>query len=122
MNNGDGVWPIGGSMALSRNIEKRYLELKGEVAYRSKVTRIIVKDGAATGVQLADNSKHFADLIVSAAGGYSTIFGMLEGKYVNDKISAYYKAYPKTQAFGLEVWYGIANDLSEEPHALVLFP
>ena len=121
MNNGDGGWPIGGSMALSRNIEKRYLELKGEITYRSKVTRIKVKDGAATGIQLADGSEHFADLIVSAADGYSTIFGMLEEKYVSEKIRAYYGAYPKTQAFGLEVWYGISHDLPEEPHALVLF-
>ena len=48
-------------------------------------------------------------MVVSAADGYSTIFDMLDGKYVNDSIQAYYKAFPKMQAFGLEVWYGVAT-------------
>ncbi len=121
LNNGDGGWPIGGSIALSRNIEKRYLALGGEVAYRSKVKQIIVKNNTAVGVQLDDGSEHFADLVVSGADGYSTIFNMLQGKYVNDAIRAYYKGYPKAQAFGLEVWYGVARDLAKEPHAIVLF-
>ena len=121
LNNGDGGWPIGGSMAISKNMEKRYLELGGEIAYRSKVDKILVENNKAVGVQLEDGSKHSAEVIVSAADGYSTIFSMLDGKYVNDPIQAYYNAVPKTQAFGLEVWYGVALDLSKEPHALVLF-
>jgi hypothetical protein len=46
---------------------------------------------------------------------------MLEGKHDNEAIKAYYKAYPKMQSFGLEVWYGIAQDLAKEPHAIVRF-
>ena len=121
LNNGDGGWPIGGSMALSRNIEQRYLELGGKVAYRSKVKKIIIKDNLAIGVQLEDGSEHFADRVVSAVDGYSTIFGMLEGKYVNSTVDAYYKGYPKTQAFGLEVWYGVDQEFPDEPHSMVLF-
>lgn len=70
---------------------------------------------------MEDVSEHFAEVVVSAADGYSTIFGMLEGKYVSTPIREYYKAYPKTQAFGLEVWYGVDRDLSNQPHALVIF-
>jgi phytoene dehydrogenase-like protein len=120
-NSGDGGWPIGGSMALSRNIEKRYLGLGGEVVYRAGVKRVIVKDCKAVGVVLEDDSEHFADLIVSAADGYSTIYRMLDEKYINNKISAYYKAYPKMQPFGLEIWYGVNMNLSGEPHAIVRF-
>jgi phytoene dehydrogenase-like protein len=118
---GDGGWPIGGAMALSKNIEKRYLELGGEIAYRAKVRKIIVKDSAAVGVQLEDGSEYFADTVVSDADGYTTIFSMLDGKYTNETISAYYKAYWKMQPFGLEVWYGVSMDLQGEPHALVRF-
>jgi phytoene dehydrogenase-like protein len=121
LNQGDGGWPIGGSMALSKNIEQRYLGLGGQIAYNSKVKSIIVKDGVAVGVQLGDYSEHFADIVVSAADGYSTIYDMLEGKYVNPTIEAYYKAYPRVQPFGLEVWYGVAKEFPGEPHALVLF-
>jgi phytoene dehydrogenase-like protein len=121
LNNGDGGWPMGGSMALSKNIEKNYQNLGGEITYNSKVKKILTNQNKAVGVMLEDGSEHFADLVVSAADGYSTIFNMLEGKYVNEKINAYYKGYPKTQAFGLEIWYGIKQTFSKEPHAMVLF-
>ncbi len=121
LNNGDGGWPIGGSMALSSNIEKRYLELGGEIAYRSRVEKILVNSDRAVGIQLSDGSKHHAEVVVSAADGYSTIFSMLDGKYLNNLIRTYYEAYVKTQPFGLEIWYGVALELSKEPHALVLF-
>jgi phytoene dehydrogenase-like protein len=118
---GDAGWPIGGSAALSKNIENSYLSLGGKVHYKSRVKKIIVKEGVAKGVQLEDGSEHFADLVVSAADGYSTIFGMLDGKYTAPLIDAYYKSYPKTQSFGLEVWYGVKRDFVNEPHAMVLF-
>ncbi len=121
LSQGDGGWPIGGSMALSSNIEKRYLELGGEIAYSSKVKNIVVKEDRAVGVQLEDGSEYYADIVVSAADGYSTVFGMLEGKYVNPTIEAYYKSFPKTQPFGLEIWYGVNREFKGEPHSLVLF-
>jgi phytoene dehydrogenase-like protein len=121
MNKGDGGWPIGGAYALSKNIEKHYMELGGQIAYRSRVVKILVENDEAVGVQLEDGTQHFADVVVSAADGYSTIFKMLEGKYANDFIRAYYDAYPQTIPFGFEVWYGVNMDLSGEPHALVLF-
>ena len=118
---GDAAWPIGGSAKLSSNIEKRYLSLGGEMHYNSMVTKIIVEDNVAKGVELEDGSKVFADLVISAADGHSTIFGMLEAKYTNQFIDAYYKSYPKTQAFGLEIWYGLDRSFAGEPHAMVLF-
>jgi len=121
MSKGDGGWLMGGSSAVSKNIERRYLELGGQIAYRSQVVKIIVENDIATGVQLEDGAQHFADIVVSAADGYSTIFNMLEGKYVNDLIRGYYSSYPKTLPFGFEIWYGVNRDLSGEPHALVLF-
>ena len=121
LSEGDGGWPIGGSSSLSNNIEKRYLELGGQITYRSKVVKIMVENNNAIGIQLEDSSQHFADIIVSAADGHSTIFNMLEGRYVNDFIRSYYNSYPKTGPFGFEVWYGINRDLTGEPHALVLF-
>lgn len=121
MNKGDGAWPIGGSLALSKNIERHYLELGGQIVYNSEVLKILTKNDTAIGVQLEDGSQHFADILVSAADGHSTIFNLLEGKYVNDFIATYYDSYPKTGPFGFEIWYGINRDLTDEPHALVLF-
>jgi phytoene dehydrogenase-like protein len=121
LNIGDAGWPIGGSEAFSGNIERRYHELGGEAHYNSKVQKIIVKDDVAKGVQLEDGSEHLADIVISAADGYSTIVGMLNEKYTSQTIRSYYKSYPRTQYFGLEIWYGVNRSFSEEPHAIVLF-
>lgn len=120
-NKGDGGWPIGGSLALSKNVEKYYLELGGQINYNSRVLKILTENNKALGIQLEDGSQYFADIIVSAADGYSTIFNMLEGKCASDSIRTYYDSYPKTIPFGFEVYYGLSRDLSGEPHALVLF-
>ncbi len=121
LNVSDAGWPLGGSAALSCNVEQRYLELGGKVHYNSKVKEIIVEDDVAKGIRLEDGSEHFADIVVSAADGYSTIFGMLKEKYTSQFIQSYYRSFPKTQAFGLELWYGLNRDFSGEPHAMVLF-
>lgn len=121
LNIGDCAWPIGGSAALSKNIEKTYLEHGGQVNYYSKVEKILVKDDTAVGVQTQDGKEHYADLVISAADGYSTIHGMLQGKYTTQFIKTYYESFPKTQPFGLELWYGVNRTFSGEPHALVLF-
>jgi len=97
------------------------LELGGEVTYHSKVSKVLVENNKAVGVQLQDGSQHFADIIVSAADGYATIFGMLNGQYVNNVISTYYQSHPETISFGFEVWYGVNRDFNGEPHSLVLF-
>ncbi len=117
----DAAWPIGGSAALSKNIERQYLELGGKVTYNSRVKKIIVEDDVVKGVELEDGTQHRADLVISAADGYSTIYGMLDGKYTTELIDAYYKTYPKTQYFGLEIWYGVNRSFTNEPHAMVLF-
>ncbi len=121
LNQKDGGWPMGGSMALSKNIEQRYMSLGGEIAYGAKVKKILVKDGTAVGVQLEDDNEHRADIVVSNADGYATIYQMLDGKYTNEIIDAYYKAFWKLEPFGLEIWYGLNREFSDEPHALVLF-
>ena len=121
LNVGDAGWPMGGSGVLSRSIERRYVNLGGETRYNSRVEKVIVEDGGAKGVQLEDGSEHFADVVISAADGYSTIFGMLDGKYTTENIHSYYKSYPQMQPFGLEIWYGVNMAFSSEPHALVLF-
>jgi len=118
---GDGGWPQGGSLTLSRNIEKRYLELGGKIAYKSKVQKVLVENGMATGVRLIDGSEHRADVVISAADGYSTVYTMLEGRYLNDTIRSYYNEWvSKDQDFGLEVFLGVARDLEQEPHALCI--
>ena len=81
----------GGALALTGPIEKRYLDLGGDVQYNSRVEKILVENERAVGVRLADGSEHRADWVISAADGRTTIFGMLEGKYVDSGIAERYE-------------------------------
>ncbi len=72
-------------------MERRYLELGGEVIYGATVEEILVEHDRAVGVRMVDGSEHRADAVISAADGRSTIFDMLKGRYVNDRIVRRYR-------------------------------
>jgi phytoene dehydrogenase-like protein len=86
-------YPIGGSMPIAHSIETRYLALGGKLNYKKKVEKILVKNNRAIGVKLVDEEQK-SDYVVSAADGHETIFEMLDGKFVDDKILDYYKNFP----------------------------
>lgn len=111
-------YPIGGSLEFSRAIERRYLNLGGEIHYRSRAKKILVEDDRAIGIQLEDGSEHRADIIISAADGHSTIFDMLGRKYVNAKIQDYYDNLPIFPPL-IHVALGVARLFDELPHSVV---
>lgn len=84
-------YPVGGSLEFARSIEQRFRDLGGEITYGSRVRRILVQEDRAVGVELEDGSRHFADAVISAADGYSTIFQILEGRYLDNKIRRLYE-------------------------------
>jgi phytoene dehydrogenase-like protein len=116
----DAGYPIGGSLALAQAIEQRYRELGGEISYDSRVDRVLVEDNRAVGIRLEDGAEHRADDVISAADGQATIFGLLEGSYVNAAIRSAYQTCPILQPL-VQVSLGVARDLSAEPHTLA-FP
>ncbi len=117
--NKDAGWPMGGSLEFARAIEKSYLKLGGKINYNTKVEKILVEDNKAVGIQLSDGSKYLADYVISAADGHSTIFNMLEGRYLDNNIKALYGGTPLAPT-SVQVSLGVACDLSKEPHALWL--
>lgn len=112
-------YPLGGSLAFARAIEKRFCELGGVIHYGVRIDRIMVQEGRAVGV--ADGmDEHPADLVVSCADGHATIFDMLGGRYVSARVR---EAYDSFQTFPglLCVGLGIARDMRGMPSTL-LFP
>jgi len=119
--NGNAGFPEGGSLGLSRSIEERYLSLGGKIKYRAKVAKILVEDNRAVGVELADGTQHRADVIVSACDGYTTIYKMLAGKYLNRTVEKLYKEVlplPKTTYPGvMSVFLGVNGEFgANDPH------
>jgi phytoene dehydrogenase-like protein len=112
-------YTVGGSLAFSRRVEKRYLDLGGEINYRARVDKILVEGDRAVGVRLGDGAEHRADYVISAADGRTTIFDMLEGRYVDDKVRGYYAGeLPIFQPL-VYLSFGVADALKDAPHFLV---
>ncbi|HOI64384.1 MAG TPA: NAD(P)/FAD-dependent oxidoreductase [Mesotoga sp.] len=111
-------WPVGGSLAFSKRIAKRYEELGGKIHYRSRVKSIAVKNDRAVGLTLEDRTKANADIVVSAADGYSTIYDMLNGKYKDDFIDEYYANPPDEQEMNAYVSLGVNLPLNDLPHGV----
>ncbi|MFD3738449.1 FAD-dependent oxidoreductase [Streptomyces sp. CB00316] len=83
-------FPQGGSLGLSRSIEERYLGLGGHVTYRARTERILVENDRAIGVELRNGKRYFAEHVVSAADGHSTVHGLLGGRYTGPRIDKLY--------------------------------
>jgi phytoene dehydrogenase-like protein len=82
---------IGGSLPMAKRMTKRYLDLEGKLTTSTRVTKIVIENNMAKGVILQDGSETSADYVISAADGHSTIFDMLGGRYLTNKISNAYK-------------------------------
>jgi phytoene dehydrogenase-like protein len=81
---------IGGSLPMAQRMTTKFLGLGGTLTTGKRVTKILVEDNVAKGVILSDGTEIKSDYVISAADGYSTIFNMLEGKYITKKISDAY--------------------------------
>lgn len=115
MHGGNAGFPVGASLEFARALEKRFLDLGGEISYRSQVEKILTKDGRAVGVRLYNDEVHHADNVISAADGHATIFDMLDGQFVDRKIKSMYDGRLPTHQM-VQVSLGIKRDLSQEPH------
>ena len=124
MDHGDCGTVEGGSWGFSHAIENRYRELGGELRYKSRVEEIQVepcrgRDGKlankAVGVRLAGGAVRSADYVISAADGYSTMYGMLGGQFMSAEQKAAFDEWPLFDG-AIQVSLGVSRDLSGEPH------
>ena len=108
---------MGGALALVGPIEKRYLSLGGEIHYNSRVVKILVENNRAVGIRLADGSEYRADWVISAADGRTTIFDMLGGAYLDEKVK---RKYDNPNLFQPLVYagLGVARQLEDLPASI----
>ncbi|MER7016016.1 NAD(P)/FAD-dependent oxidoreductase [Saccharopolyspora sp. NPDC000359] len=89
-HHGNAGVPQGGSLGLARSIEHRYTTLGGKISYRARVRRILVERDRAVGVELKDGTRHYADHVISACDGYTTIYRLLGGVYTSPVVDKLY--------------------------------
>lgn len=107
-------YPLGGSLQFSKDIARRYKKLGGTIKYNSKVLRIKDNAGRANGLIMESGEETKADMVISAADGFTTIFNMLDGKFTNKKISNYYKTLKTFPSF-IQVSLGIKRTFKDIP-------
>ena len=115
LHSGNAAFPAGGSLEFARAIERRYLDLGGRIDYKAQVQKVLVENDHAVGVRLYDDSEHRADYVISAADGRGTVYDMLDGQYADKHLRRAYDGHLPIHTM-VQVSYGIARDLSAEPH------
>ena len=106
-------YPLGGSMPMSEDMAKRYVSLGGTIRYKSKVEKILTENNKVSGLKLEDGTSYYAERVISAADGYSTLFKMLDARFGNAES---YAPYEKWKPFPPLIYAGIGvnrtfNDL-----------
>jgi phytoene dehydrogenase-like protein len=114
LHNRNAGYPIGGSLPMSKALEARFLELGGNISYRSRVKDIITENNIASGIRLTDGTEISGDIVISAADGYSTIFGMLGGRYADEKTREPYSKWPLFPSL-IFVSLGVKRTFAELP-------
>jgi phytoene dehydrogenase-like protein len=104
---------IGGSLPLAQRMTEKFLGLGGTLSTGIKVEKIIVENNAAVGVKLYDSPDIKSDYVISAADGHSTIYEMLEGKYLSDSISNAYKSWDVFHPI-VQVSFGIDKEIKSD--------
>ena len=120
MADGNAGYPIGGSRALIALIEERFRGLGGRIRFQARVERVLVESGRAAGVVLAGGETVPAEIVVSAADGHATIFDLLGGKHIGQRIRKVYETFKPFPSY-VQVSLGVDADLAGEPGFLALF-
>jgi phytoene dehydrogenase-like protein len=109
----------GGSWDFAMAIADRYARLGGTIRYKAKATSVVVENNRATGVRCEDGMVISASMVVSCADGHTTIFKMLDGRYVDKKIRYLYENCLPFPAI-IQVSLGIKKIFPDAPHTLNL--
>jgi phytoene dehydrogenase-like protein len=115
MHDQEAGYPIGGSLPIAEALEERFLELGGEIVYDTRVTEILVQDDHAIGLIFERGDRVYGELVISAADGHQTIYDLLGGRYVNNKIKEVYEGGMTPSKSILQVSFGVSMDFSNEP-------
>jgi phytoene dehydrogenase-like protein len=110
---------VGGSWDFAMSIADRYERLGGVFRYHTKVTRIQTENNRATGVECEDGTTLPAATVVSCADGYTTIYKMLEGRFIDKKIRFMYETCETFTAL-IQVSLGVKKVFPGVPHTLNL--
>lgn len=104
---------IGGSLPFAQRMAAKYKATGGKLTLGRQVNRIMVENDVAIGVTLADGTKIMADHVISAADGHSTLYELLESRYLTGEIEDAYANWPLFTP-QVKVSFGINREMTTE--------
>jgi len=105
-----GYYPIGRSQEISNAFTKYIEGHGGKVLLNTKVTKILTKDGAATGVATADGKEFKSRVVISNADPYSTFRSMIQDQQALAEYEARWEKYSISLSC-FQVFLGLKEDL-----------
>ena len=92
-------YPKGGVGQIAQKLADGLVEAGGEIKYKARVSRILMENGKAVGVKLADNSEYRAKRIVSNATRWDTFDKLLPAESIPKKEQKWRQRYKKSSSF-----------------------
>ncbi len=124
---GNAGYPLGGALGVAQRMQAKYLALGGKLNLSTKVDRILVENGKATGV-IAKGTHYPADAVVAACDAYDTLHNMLSGSFKHKQLDEMLESYELFDpiimvSFGLNKGFDIPFDARfEYPKGLETAP
>lgn len=81
--NGGACYPVGGPQVLANKLESALEKFGGDILYRHLVDEILIKDGRAQGIRLADGTVIHADHVISNADVYQLYGKLIDARHVD---------------------------------------
>jgi prolycopene isomerase len=92
-------YPKGGVGQIAQKLADGLTKAGGEIKYKARVTNILLENGKAIGVKLADNTEYRAKRIVSNATRWDTFGKLLPPEFTPQKEKRWQQRYQKSPSF-----------------------
>ena len=99
MASGNGEIPLGGSLAMTNRMVKRFWQLGGKLHCNAPVSQILIKDKKAVGIETADKKTVLADYVISSVDTMEMFENLVGKKYMDAKWQSCYKDIDKYPLF-----------------------
>lgn len=106
-------YPKGGVGQIAQKLANGLINFGGEIKYKARVTNILLENGKAVGVKLANNNEYRAKKIVSNATRWDTFGKLLPVADTPNKEKRWQKRYQKSPSF-LSVHLGVEASVLPE--------
>jgi len=117
-----GLWlPEGGVYGMVRAIERVVLDMGAEIRTSTRVNRIVIQDGRAVGVDLADGTRISADVVVSNVDVPTTDSRLLGDEKLRES-GARRAAHTRMTPGVLTFYWGVRGEIPNLGHHTIFLP